>query len=38
LKLEAVNKFADHMKSMLDKAKAALMKLKEDMARYYNQC
>jgi hypothetical protein len=36
-KLEAVNKFADHMKSTLNKAKAALMKSKEDMARYYNQ-
>jgi Tfp pilus assembly protein PilE len=38
LKLEAVNEFADHMKSTLNEAKAALMKSKEDMARYYNQC
>jgi hypothetical protein len=37
LKLEAVNEFADCMKSMLDKAKAALTKSKEDMVRYYNQ-
>jgi hypothetical protein len=37
-KLKAVNKFADHMKSMLNEAKAALIKSKEDMARYYNQC
>jgi len=38
LKLEAVNEFADWMKSLLDEARAALAKLKEDMARYYNQC
>jgi hypothetical protein len=37
-KLEVVNKFTDHMKSALNEAKAALTKLKEDMARYYNQC
>jgi hypothetical protein len=37
-KLEAVNEFADQMKSSLDEARAALTKLKEDMAQYYNQC
>jgi hypothetical protein len=37
LKLEVVNKFADQMKSTLDKAQAALAKLKDDMVRYYNQ-
>ena len=37
LKLEAVNEFVDHMKSTLDEACAALAKLKDDMARYYNQ-
>jgi hypothetical protein len=36
-KLEAVNEFADRMKSMLDEARAALAKSKDDMARYYNQ-
>jgi hypothetical protein len=36
-KLEAVNKFANQMKSMLDEARAALAKSKDDMARYYNQ-
>jgi hypothetical protein len=36
-KLEAVNEFTDRMKSMLDKARAALAKSKDDMARYYNQ-
>jgi transposase InsO family protein len=36
-KLEAVNEFIDQMKSMLDKARAALAKSKDDMARYYNQ-
>ena len=37
LKLEAMNKFVDHMKSTLDEAHAALAKSKDDMARYYNQ-
>ena len=32
-----MNEFADHMKSTLDEACAALVKLKDDMARYYNQ-
>jgi Tfp pilus assembly protein PilE len=36
-KLEAVNKFADRMKSSLNEARAALAKSKEDMAQYYNQ-
>jgi hypothetical protein len=36
-KVEAVNEFADRMKSSLDEARAALAKSKEDMARYYNQ-
>jgi hypothetical protein len=36
-KVEAVNEFADRMKSALDEAWAALAKSKEDMARYYNQ-
>ena len=37
LRVEAVNEFADWIKSMLDEAWAALMKSKDDMARYYNQ-
>jgi transposase InsO family protein len=36
-KVEAVNEFADRMKSMLEEARAALAKSKDDMARYYNQ-
>jgi enamine deaminase RidA (YjgF/YER057c/UK114 family) len=36
-KLEAVNKFVDQMRLVLDKARAALAKSKDDMARYYNQ-
>jgi hypothetical protein len=36
-KVEAINEFTDRMKSSLDEARAALAKLKEDMARYYNQ-
>jgi len=36
-RLESVNEFTDRMKSTLDEAKAALMKSKDDMARYYNQ-
>src|ERR1700676_2240792 len=35
--LEAVNELADQMKSTLEEARAALAKLKSDMARYYNQ-
>jgi hypothetical protein len=37
LKVEAVNEFADQMKSSLDKAWAALAKSKSDMVQYYNQ-
>ena len=37
LKVESVNEFRDWMKSTLEEAKAALVKSKEDMARYYNQ-
>jgi hypothetical protein len=35
--LETVNKFKDWIKEALDKAKAALTKFKDDMARYYDQ-
>ena len=35
-RLESVNKFTDQMKGMLEEAKAALAKSKDDMARYYN--
>jgi hypothetical protein len=37
LKVEVVNEFANHMKSTLEEAFAALGKSKDDMARYYNQ-
>jgi hypothetical protein len=36
-KVEAVNEFANHMKSTLEEARTALVKSKDDMARYYNQ-
>ena len=36
-KVEAVNEFAERMKSSMDEARAALAKAKDDMARYYNQ-
>jgi hypothetical protein len=36
-KVEAINEFADWMKSSLDEAWAALAKSKEDMVWYYNQ-
>jgi hypothetical protein len=36
-RVEAVNEFADRMKSTLKEAKSALAKAKDDMARYYNQ-
>ena len=36
-KVEAVNEFTDWMKNMLEEAKSALAKAKDDMARYYNQ-
>jgi hypothetical protein len=35
--VEVVNGFANPMKSTLEEAHAALMKPKDDMARYYNQ-
>ena len=35
--VEAVNKFMDQMKMVLEEAKSALNKAKDDMARYYNQ-
>jgi hypothetical protein len=35
--VEAVNEFTDRMKDTLSEAWAALMKSKDDMARYYNQ-
>jgi hypothetical protein len=36
-RLESVNEFTERMKTMLEEAKAALAKSKDDMARYYNQ-
>ena len=36
-RVEAVNEFMDRMKMMLEEAKAALAKAKDEMARYYNQ-
>jgi transposase InsO family protein len=36
-RLESVNEFTDRMRDTLDEAKAALVKAKEDMTRYYNQ-
>jgi hypothetical protein len=35
--LESVNEFKDQMAQALEEAKAALTKVKEDMAWYYNQ-
>ena len=35
--MELVNEFTNQMKSTLDEAKAALVKSKDDMVRYYNQ-
>ena len=34
---ESINEFAEQMKTMLEEAKAALAKLKDDMTQYYNQ-
>ena len=34
---ESVNEFTEQMKTMLEEAKVALAKLKDDMTRYYNQ-
>ena len=36
-RIESVNEFTERMKSTLEEAKAALVKSKDDMARYYNQ-
>jgi len=36
-KIESVNEFTERMRSTLDEAKAALVKSKDDMTRYYNQ-
>ena len=34
---EAVNEFANRMKSTLEEARSALTKAKDDMAHYYNR-
>ena len=34
---EMANEFVDWMKSMLDEARVALQKSKDDMANYYNR-
>ena len=36
-KLETVNEFVTRMKDTLEEAKSAIVKAKDDMARYYNQ-
>ena len=36
-RVESVNEFTERMKNTLEEAKAALVKLKDYMARYYNQ-
>ena len=36
-KVETVNKFTNQMRDMLEEAKSALTKAKDNMARYYNQ-
>ena len=36
-RIESVNEFTERMKNTLEEAKAALVKSKDDMARYYNQ-
>jgi len=36
-RVEAMNEFADQMKAILEEAKSALTKSKDEMARYYNQ-
>ena len=36
--VETINEFKDHMETSLEKAKSALAKAKDDIARYYNQC
>ena len=35
--MESVNEFKERMEDALKKAKAALAKSKDDMAKYYNQ-
>ena len=35
--LESVNEFKEHMEDVLEVAKAALARSKDDMAKYYNQ-
>jgi hypothetical protein len=35
--IESVNEFMEQMRSTLEEAKAALVKLKDDMSRYHNQ-
>ncbi len=37
-RVEAVNEFTNWMKDTLEEAKSALMKVKDDMTKYYNQC
>jgi hypothetical protein len=37
-KLESINEFADHMALGMEEAKAALTKVKDEYAMYYNQC
>ena len=36
-RIESVNEFTERMKNTLEEAKAALVKSKDDKARYYNQ-
>jgi hypothetical protein len=36
-RMESANEFTDRMRNTLEEAKAALVKTKDDMARYYNQ-
>ena len=36
-RIESVNEFTERMKNTLEEAKAALVKSKDDMVRYYNQ-
>ena len=37
-KVEAVNEFTDRMMDTLKEARSVLVKAKDDMAHYYNQC
>ena len=36
-RIESVNEFTEQMKNTLEEVKAALVKSKDDMVRYYNQ-